>query len=176
MKPIAAQAGRHGPRSEFPQRVAQMGSRVLRSHQPAPLQRRNKAVGDLGRVAPAVVAERALDQEAIAADLLHDSAHSLRDSIWRPDQFDRRAGAAVGHQLAERLAAAVLLEFVERALLAVGGQFAGKRLVQLVLREIDIGERYALSLTQLRSSIGLALELVMAITNSPRRSNSPSYR
>jgi hypothetical protein len=60
--------------------------------------------------------------------------------------------------------------------LAVGGQFAGKRLVQLVLREIDIGERYALSLTQLRSSIGLALELVMAITNSPRRSNSPSYR
>ncbi len=139
----------HEPASEFLQRVAQMGSRVLRADQSPSLQRRDERVGDLCRVAAAVVAERTLDQEAVAADFLHHLAHPRCDGIGRTDQLDRRAGAAVGYQLAQRLAAAELLELVERALFAVGRQLPGQRLVELVLREIDVGERAELGQREL---------------------------
>src|SRR5580700_1818348 len=74
--------------SEFSQRIAQMCLSVCRTHQPAPLQRWNQCVGDFSRIAPAVVAERALDQEAIAADFFYYITHFFGDGIRRTDQLD----------------------------------------------------------------------------------------
>src|SRR5258707_15053300 len=99
---------------------------VLRTHEPTPLESGNQRLSDFAGVATAVVPERTLDQKAIAADFFHHFAHSHGDSFRRSDQVDRRAGAALRYQLPQRLAAARLLEFVERALLPGGRQFACK--------------------------------------------------
>src|SRR6266849_1512615 len=129
-------------RSKLAQRFAQRRARVRLAYQAAPLQGRHQPFADLVDEAAAGALERGADQEPVAADLLQRARHLVADVIGRTDQVEI-AIKTPGGELPQGLAAAPLLEPVERTLLAIGGQPAGQWLVEIVLREVDVRRRAA---------------------------------
>src|SRR5271168_3674895 len=124
-------------RLEFAQRLAQHRPDIFGAHQTATLQRRRQSFANLVDEATADALERRADQETVAADLLHRLAHSIGNLVGRADQVEAIVVAFRG-ELPQSLAAAPLLELVERTRLAVGGQF-WQRLIKIETREIDVG-------------------------------------
>src|SRR3984893_4676244 len=110
----------------------QGGPRIGVAHEAASLQRRHQPLTDLIDEAAGDALERGADQETVAADRLDCFCHELGNVVWAADQVQPTVKTLRG-ELTQRLAAAPLREFVERALLAIGGDMRQWRV------EIELG-------------------------------------